>query len=110
MRSLLAFLAILALSACASTGRYVSSLNPWIGKPVASVLKQWGPPLRVIDLTSGEKEYVYEKSAQVYESHYGGQGIDTLNPRTEVCKTMWYADKNGIVERVDVTGSHCESP
>ncbi len=101
-------IALLVVVGCASTSeRYTSSLNPWIGKPVTGLVAVWGPPSKISELPSGEKEYFYEKTSQFYEPAYGGYGMDTLNPHSASCETHWLVDKEGAIKTVTAAGSGC---
>jgi hypothetical protein len=65
VHKILLLLAVTLLTSCATTAKYESSLNSWMGQPEQDLVRAWGAPARVYE--SGETKYLtYSNSRNVY--------------------------------------------
>lgn len=65
MRMFLSVLAMLALAACATAGKYEAVLNSWLGSTEAELVSAWGPPMRVYDAPGGTRVLTYSNSGNI---------------------------------------------
>ncbi len=75
----------------------------------AALVEHLGPPTKVVSLPNGDEQYIYEKSSKYYPESYGGYGVDTLNPKTRICRSVWRIDKKGNVYPQAYKAIQCES-
>jgi hypothetical protein len=60
MRNLaVAAAAALALSGCATTGKYEAKLASWVGSPADRLIASWGYPAQQMTAPNGDLVYVY---------------------------------------------------
>lgn len=100
MRILL--IALMLLSACATETRYNHRLKKWMGKPAEKLFMSWGPPDQSMPLPSGGMLYVYKPKGRPFTFP------NTSTTITLRCKTIFSADKEGILFHWSWEGNDCK--
>ncbi len=134
MRRILLLLICLALSGCATTAKYETKLNTWIGVSEDALIASWGVPDKEYRLSDGKKAiefvnkntiltggYTYTMPQTTYQT--GRVGDHTYSGTSTVyvtqsepmrkyklsCKTSFVIDKNGKTESWHHEGNNCVS-
>jgi len=127
-------LAVLLLSGCATTAKYETKLNTWIGVSEDSLIAFWGVPNKTYNMSYGKKaiEYVHKNTVQTggytyttpqttYESgmigdkSYSGTSTtyvtetEPIRKYKSYCKTSFIINNSGKVESWHHEGNDCVS-
>lgn len=128
------FVLAILLSGCATTAKYETTLNTWIGVSEDSLIASWGVPHKTYNLSDGKKaiEYVYKDTVQTggytyttpqttYQSgtignkSYSGTSttyvteMEPLRTYKSYCKTSFVINNSGKVESWHHEGNNCVS-
>ena len=97
------------MAACATTAKYESKLQTWVGADTNRLITAWGQPTSEYTLPNGNKQYTFVKSG-------GSRGFATVNGNfassrvNEVyCKTVFTTNSRGVVESWHWEGNDCAS-
>jgi len=124
----------LGLSGCATTAKYDTKLNTWIGASEDSLIASWGVPNKEYRMSDGKKaiEYVHKNTIQtggytytqpqtIYQSGtigdktYSGTSTQYVTEVVPVknyrlsCKTSFVINNSGTVESWHHEGNNCIS-
>ncbi len=61
-RRLLLVVGVVSLVACATTAKYETILQSWVGEDADNLVRRWGPPNSSYTLSSGSRLLSYERS------------------------------------------------
>lgn len=135
MKNFLLFLILFFAYGCATTARYETRLNAWIGASEEQLISAWGVPDMVYVLDNGKKAIAYVRK-NVYQSggysysvprhtYYAGRiGNETFSGTstqytTETvpqhthklyCKTSFIIDNTGKIISWHYEGNNCVAP
>ena len=128
------FVMVMLVSGCATTGKYETKLNTWIGVSEDSLIASWGVPDKTYQMRNGKKAieyrhkntiqtggYTYTTPQTTYESgkigdqSYSGTST-TYETETEPirkyrlsCKTTFIINNSGQIESWHHEGNNCVS-
>jgi len=134
MKKILILLLCLGLFGCATTAKYETKLNTWIGASEDSLIASWGVPNKTYSMSDGKKaiEYVHKNTVQTggytyttpqttYESgkigdkSYSGTSTtyvtetEPIRQYKSYCKTSFIINNSGKVESWHHEGNDCVS-
>jgi hypothetical protein len=98
---LIALIAFLVISGCASVANYQAELQTWVGQSEQNLEANWGNPSS-ITLSGNLRLITYVKNDGVYVS--GGYWGRTVVPL--YCTTI-FSVENGVVIRAQFQGNEC---
>jgi hypothetical protein len=128
------FVMVMLVSGCATTAKYESKLNTWIGASEDSLIASWGVPDKTYEMRDGKKaiEYVDRNTVQtggytyttpkttyhsgkIGDKSYSGTST-TYETETEPirkyrlsCKTTFIINNSGQIESWHHEGNNCVS-
>ncbi|MFC1658898.1 hypothetical protein ACFL1D_05905 [Candidatus Omnitrophota bacterium] len=133
MKGLIYLLLIILVSGCATTAKYDTKLNTWIGVSEDTLIASWGVPDLVYDMSDGKKAIAYVHkdtirtggsyrvpettvhSGKIGNKPYSGtstQYVTEIAPFEKYklyCKTSFIIDSSGKVESWHHDGNNCVS-
>jgi hypothetical protein len=134
MRIIIILLLGLVLSGCATTAKYETRLNTWIGASEESLISAWGVPDKEYRMSNGKKavSYLHKDTFQTggktyleprvtYQSgiidgkSYSGTATTYVTETTPAinykltCKTSFVIDAGGKIESWHHEGNNCVS-
>jgi hypothetical protein len=134
MKRVYMLLLCIGLCGCATTAKYESKLNTWIGASEDSLVASWGVPNKTYNMSSGKRAleyarketfqtggYTYTRPQTSYESGiigdkpYSGKSTTLVTETAPVqnhrlsCKTSFIINTNGKVESWHHEGNDCVS-
>lgn len=113
----IAVMLLAVLAGCATEAKLNAQLDSWTGRPVIELVRQDGPPQRIVDGPSGHKWYVY----RIYEESYTAPSRikrDQLTGQAKVHEGPTFVDYCDVSFEVDTRetivswhkkGNHCAS-
>jgi hypothetical protein len=134
-KRLFVLLLCLALCGCATTAKYESKLDTWIGVSEDALVAAWGVPDKVYNTNDGKKAiaYVHKDTVQtggysytvprtvhhsgtIGNEAYSGTSTEYVTETVPAqnyklyCKTSFLIDKSGIIVSWHHEGNNCVSP
>ncbi len=121
IRPLALFLMILFIQGCATTAKFESKLNSWVGYSERDLIESWGPPNNVYQVDSNQKIISYNKSMDValpnfgktYQTSFVGNtayttsyGTDSPGSVNFSCKVS-FTIENGMIIAWRHEGNYC---
>ncbi len=92
------FFILFLLVGCATTHRYESFLNGWIGHNTSELYEKWGKPRRTFSIGDGNTVHEYHFKNRFELKNAEGRFVATDNDNTPVgCVTQWIADSKGTL-------------
>jgi type IV pilus biogenesis protein CpaD/CtpE len=111
-----------SLVGCATTAKFESILDSYIGDPESALISQWGPPDSSYPLGDGSKVLQYRQNGSVVLPGYanatttyvGHQAFTSVNGMpamaiAQQCTVNWTVDNNGRVRRWNYNGNACKA-
>lgn len=116
--TLLAVLALLALSACATQANYERRLQTYVGQNISTVMAGWGYPSGSFEAPDGNMVYVWDHQSVFisspsyfggyYRRGYYGPAVDFPGQAyTYRCQTYFEVDKKKTILSWKVQGNDC---
>jgi hypothetical protein len=134
MKKIMILLLCLGLFGCATTAKYETKLNTWIGASEDSLIASWGVPNKTYNMSDGKKAiefmhkntvqtggYTYTTPQTTYQSgmiggrSYSGRSTTYVTETEPVrkyktyCKTSFIINNSGRVESWHHEGDDCVS-
>jgi len=135
MKKILIVLLCLGLYGCATTAKYETKLNTWVGASESALIAAWGVPDKEYHTSDGKKAVAYVKKDTVQSGGYtyevpvtsyhsgvkGGEAYSGTSTTYVVetapvqnyklyCKTSFLIDQSGKIESWHHEGNNCVSP
>ena len=101
----------LALSGCATTGKYEKILGSWIGNDVNNLITSWGPPSNEYIMPNGNKmlTWLWVGGTQVFANYNRYLNMTTASSVTYWCKTTFTVNSSGVVLTWRYEGNACRA-
>jgi hypothetical protein len=100
-------LALLAAAGCAGAGIRPEALQSWVGRPVAELEKDWGPPTRQVQ--DGDRRLlIYEEIERTTRRNFetpvapryaAPTILDPQNVRIYVRSYLFWVSRAGVIEQ-----------
>ena len=106
---------IFLIAGCATTGKYETKLQSWVGHSVTELTQGWGVPRNTVTLGDGSKafEYLSGGPSQAYAStQYNSmtKSYDTdITTYQNYCKTTFFIGSDDLVKSWRWEGNTCRS-
>ena len=107
MKTLL-FLSFLLVIGCATTRRYESMLDRWVGKDIHELYGKWGTPKRTFPIADGNLVHEYHSRNRFELEQPKGRFIAAEDSTTPVgCITQWISTPSGRIIAWKWDGPDC---
>lgn len=123
MKKIILLISILLIG-CATSPNYEEKIQPWVGKPFESYVKQNGSPDKSFTFENGEKLYTYFSTyirsipdTPAFSTHiFGGNntvlyGLGTTFRSNDVielsCRTEFLVNDKGFIKSFRFSGNNC---
>lgn len=113
MKPMLILLSLIALSGCATEAKLNAKLDGWVGRPAIELVRQAGPPQKILDGPNGHKWYVYHHEntyvtkRRVNYDGYGNATISGGNTLIGYCTMSFEVNAKDIIAGWHKKGDEC---
>jgi len=106
-------LAALVASGCATGAKFQKKMNGFVGQDVEAVVRVYGVPNRIMELSEGRKIFEYTRGytrttpVQGHQDMYGNVTFTGGNRISHSCTVDFTVDQNQRVLYWSANGDHC---
>ena len=90
-------------SGCATTGKYETVLQSWVGNDVNHLIASWGPPTSEYRMPNGNVMYTYRRDAGAVAVPVGNM----VYAGRRWCETTFQVDALGVIRSWRWEGNNC---